>query len=297
MNLIILAVFIGVILLFGSAYVSYRWSWKGAALLLPGIVLPFLIPGAGSSIPTLISPVLIGFMTGQTLKRKITLDSFLMVSALFLTLVYTGNFYYLKEYKNYNIVTESKTQMLEIIKNSSIPEENKKQLRGEIDAYLEIAEKIVPFSFFINSLVISLFGYFMVKILFSRLFGIFTVKGLEYFRLNDYTIFFLIGSWLSFLIVNRTEHEILSQAVLNAGLMVSALYLVQALGIIRFLLMRKNRPAYMLPLALIVTFILSIEAFIFIIILLTGFGTLDLWADFRKLNAGSMDQHKNINRQ
>jgi hypothetical protein len=131
----------------------------------------------------------------------------------------------------------------------------------------------------------------MVKLLFIRIFGPVKTKGLEFFRLNDYAIFILIGGWLSFLLLDKSEHEILYLAGLNIGLIVSALYLVQALGVVRFLLMKKNKPGHILTLALILTFILSIEVFVFIIILLTGFGTLDLWADFRKLNAESADQN------
>jgi hypothetical protein len=290
-NFYFLLVFSGIAILLGSAYATYKLGWKGAAFLLPVIALLLVISGVEGSIPVLISPVVIGSVAGETFKKELGLDFFILVSALIITLIYTGNYYYLKQYKNFDIVKKSKTQVVEIIKNSEIPKEKKKQLTENIDTLIAIADDVAPFSFFINSLIFSALGYIMVKILFMRLFGPITAKGLEFFRLNDYAIFMLIGGWLSVLLLDKSEHKILYLAGLNIGLIVSALYLVQALGVVRFLLMKKNKPGHILTLALILTFILSIEAFVFIIILLTGFGTLDLWADFRKLNAESADQH------
>jgi hypothetical protein len=290
-NLYFLLVFLGIAILFSSAYATYKFGWKGVVFILPVVVLMLFMTGFNGSIPTLVLPVLVGSVAGQTLKKNMSLDSFILVTALLMTLVYTGNYYYLKQYKDYNIVKESKTQMLEIIKSTDIPKDKKKQLTDNIDTLIAIAEDVAPFSFFVNSLILSALGYFMIQLLFTKLFGTLNIKGLEYFRLNDYAIFILIGGWLSFLVVDKSEYEILYLAGLNIGLIVSALYLVQALGVVRFLLIKKNKPVHIFTLTLILTFILSVEAFVFIIILLTGFGTLDLWADFRKLDIKSADQH------
>ncbi len=291
MNLFILLFFFGAAILFGSAIACYKLGWKGAVLLLPAVVLLISLFGFKGSVPTLVSPVVIGSVAGLVFKKDLSFGFFILVSALLLTLIYTGDFYYLKHYKNYNILTESKAQTLEIIKNTDIPKDKKKLITDNIDTLITFVSDIVPFYFFINSLIISILGFIMIKILLTRLFGPFLIKGLEFFKLNDYVIFLLIGGWLSFLVLDKSKYETLYLAGLNTGLIVSALYLVQALGVVRFLLIKKQKPAHVLTLTLILTFILSFEAFIFIVILLTGFGTLDLWADFRKLNVESADQH------
>ena len=70
---------------------------------------------------------------------------------------------------------------------------------------------------------------------------------------------------------------------LNIALGISALYAIQALGIIKFYLIRRGLPVFLLPLLIISIILLGISAFIFAATLLTGVGTLDLWADFRKI--------------
>lgn len=291
MNIFILLFFFGAAILFGSAFLTYKLGWKGVLFLLPVLILLLYLSGFDGSVPSLVSPVVIGSVAGQTFKKKMSLDFFILVSALLMTLAYSGNYYYLKHYKNYDIMKESKGMILEIIKNTEIPNEKKKQITGNIDTLIENANDVAPFSFFVNSLVVSVLGYIMIKILFTKLYGVLETKGLEYFKLNDYTIFLLIIGWFTFLVLDKSEYEILYLAGLNIGLIISFLYLLQALGIIRFLLIKKNKPAHILTFILILILFMSFEAFVFIIILLTGFGALDLWADFRKLNVKPADQH------
>jgi hypothetical protein len=109
------------------------------------------------------------------------------------------------------------------------------------------------------------------------------MKSLEYFRMNDYLIFLFIGSWAFFLILDSDLATLINIVSLNIALMLSILYAIQALGIAKFFLIRRGLPLFLLPLLVVSLMMLGIPAFTFVAILLTGLGTLDLWADFRKL--------------
>ena len=112
------------------------------------------------------------------------------------------------------------------------------------------------------------------------------MKSLEYYRMNDYLIFLFIGFWALFLILDSDLSPQINILSLNIALMLSILYAIQALGIIKFFLIRKGLPVFLLPVLVVSLIMLGIPAFTFAAILLTGLGTLDLWADFRKLNPG-----------
>jgi len=61
------------------------------------------------------------------------------------------------------------------------------------------------------------------------------------------------------------------------------LYLMQAIGIAKFLLARKGLPRFLLPIGLLAVLFFGVEAALFVSIILASLGALDFWADFRKL--------------
>ena len=70
---------------------------------------------------------------------------------------------------------------------------------------------------------------------------------------------------------------------LNALLITSMLYFIQALGVIKFFLSRRGLPVIIIPGVLFLIVFLGIPAAVLTGILLTGMGVLDMWVDFRKL--------------
>ncbi len=110
-----------------------------------------------------------------------------------------------------------------------------------------------------------------------------TIRGLEFFRLNDFAIFVLIAGWAMYLFVDPTLSRIVSAAGFNIGMVTLTLYFVQALGVIKFMILKKGWSGYLLPALLLGVVFTGPPGMVLAIIILSGLGTLDLWADFRKL--------------
>ena len=97
-------------------------------------------------------------------------------------------------------------------------------------------------------------------------------------------IFLLIAGWGIFMLLDKTLHPLISIVALNIALAASTLYIIQALGIIKFFLIKKGLRVIILPLTVITLMILGPNVLMFAMIILIGIGTLDMWGDYRKLN-------------
>jgi hypothetical protein len=117
------------------------------------------------------------------------------------------------------------------------------------------------------------------------------VKALEFFKVNEFIIFILIAGWGVFIMFDKIQYPVITIIALNTGLAASVLYTIQAMGIIKFFIMKRKLPVIILPL-IIITLSLVPIVFIFVMTMLTGIGILDLWGDFRKLNS---NKELNIN--
>jgi len=109
--------------------------------------------------------------------------------------------------------------------------------------------------------------------------------GLEFFQLHDYFIYALILGWLAVLLVDKSEYAIIYITGLNIALIFSILYLIQSLGIVKYFLIQKGLPLFIIPVTLITILFLGLKVTLFISIILSSVGAIDFWADFRKLGS------------
>jgi hypothetical protein len=299
-----------VLLAISSVLVFFRLGLASIILFLPLAFFPVFFVEYAPSLSIFIVPLVFGTTGGYCLKKSKGLDFYLAVSAIFFAVIFTGNYYLIKKIHSYDMVAVSSQLLMDKIEESepvleklfqeyNIPEENRKQLRENFNQNFEIlkdrkwiqfARDTLPLATFLYSLVIGALSFFFLKKFFLKQNGE-RLKPLEYYRLNDYLIFVFMGSWALFLVLDRSFSLLISIVSLNIACMFSALYAIQALGIAKFFLIRKGLPPYLLPLLILLLILLGIPAVIFVSILLTGIGTLDLWADFRKLNP---DKKRNI---
>ncbi len=279
------AALIGISLIIGSSYIFYRWELKAALIFIPLILFSVMYGDHNKNIPAMLVPFIIGGLCGYTFKTGRSLKFFILSSSLSLAVVFAGNFYYQKIYGNINYLEDSKALMIKLIDSYKLPPHKKKQIIEDFDKMAIIASDLIPFSSFIYSLLLSSMGYLIAKLFYLRIPGFTNIKGIESFRLNDYTIFLLIAGWLLFILSDADRNYIIYYAGINIALITSILYFLQAMGVIKHFLLKKNLPSILLPLSLFIVLIIGLEAAIFVSILLTGLGTLDLWADFRKIGS------------
>jgi hypothetical protein len=209
----------------------------------------------------------------------------LLVTTVTLTVLFTANYCGLKHFRNIDLVRESEKQVREIINSSSIAQPEKDAAMSRVDASLATIRDVVPFTYFMNALLGALLCYYILRRLLTRQLnaGGREPDGIELLRFNDYFIFVLIFGWLAVLLADRGRHYAVYVTGLNAALSLSALYLLQALGIVKFYVVKKGLPPFILPLGLAVMVFLGIEVALFVAVILLSVGALDFWADFRRL--------------
>jgi hypothetical protein len=296
--LLISAVFLAI----SSVLIVYRLGTAGIIIFLPAAFIPVFFPEYASSLSIFIVPLIFGAAGGYCLKKGKGLDIYLTMSAMAFAVLFTGNYYLIKSIHDYDMVAvsgqnliqkmeESEPELEKIFQEYNTPAENREIIKGDFQKtlkvlkdrkWLQFARDMLPIISFLYSLVIASLSFFFLKKFFLKKDGE-KMKSLEYYKMNDYLIFIFIGSWAFFLILDSNLFPLINIVSLNIALMLSILYAIQALGIAKFFLIRRGLPLFLLPLLVVLLIMLGIPAFTFVSILLTGIGTLDLWADFRKL--------------
>lgn len=283
---------IGMCLAAASAVAAYRLGGRvlyGLGPLLAGTVAAQIsFPSNGPEyVMVVLAPVVIGASAGYTFRAGKPLIFYLMVSVLSLTAAFSANYYFLREYRGIDLVDVSRKHVADMIRAADLPDSEKADVLAKMEGSLDVIGDIIPFSYFMHSLLVAALCFVVLRPFFMRG-GPETDgdrNGLAYFRMKDYYIFALIAGWLVVLLVDGTRYRAVYVPALNLALCFSVLYLVQALGIVSFFLKKMGVPGLVLPMAVLLLFLLGLEAMIFVSIILLSIGALDFWADFRKLDA------------
>lgn len=281
----------GLMLMMGCAFLYYRLEWKAVILCAALPVVTVAVTGRIIDMPLMVAPVLLGCLGGFTFKKGKSLEFFLVMASVSLALIFTGVFYYLMLYEKVDFISMLRAELISALGTAGAPEDIKAQLLAEFDGSRDEMIARVPFSAFANSLVMAGIGYAIIKRFFGRMMGIVPGDGLEMFRLHDYFIFVLIAGLALYLLIDKSNYPALHSAGLNIALIAALLYFAQALGVVKFLLMRRGAPGYVLPLAVAGMLIMGMWVAMFMLIMLAGVGALDVWADFRKLTRTGDREH------
>ncbi|MCU0822981.1 MAG: YybS family protein [Spirochaetes bacterium] len=266
------------------AVIFNKWAAKSLYLLLfiSGIAI-IVLSYYNEYLHILSAICIIGAAAGFTFRMNRSFQFYLLVTTLSLTIIFSLNYHILKNYKNVDILTKSKDTFIEILKKSeNLPEADKNELSARLNESMDIIKNVIPFSYFLNYLFLSLFSVSFLKQFFIRKYTekSSNLEGIEKFRIKDYLIFVLIAGWIAVLLVDENRYHIFYIIGLNTALVLSALYLIQALGIIKFFLIKKGLPTLILPVLIIIILFFGIEYLIFALIILASLGALDFWADF-----------------
>ena len=282
----------GAAILLASAYSFYKWGVKSFIIYIVFAAGFLFINDSVRDFPALFTPVILGTLGGLSFRYGWHLKTFILGSAAAIAIMSGGQYYYLLNNKNIDLLVESKTEIVKILSGYNIPEDQKAKIIPDMDKMIEYGRGLVVFSTFIYGIIFSALTYVFLKAFFARFTDKKGLLGLEFFRLNDHFIFALIAGLAVFLLADKSEYYILNQAGLNLALIATALYFIQAIGILKFILLQRKISAYWLPLGLVLLLISGIETAFFTTVLLAGFGSLDVWADFRKLTQEKKEENK-----
>ena len=295
----------GVILTIGIALIFYRFGWISLIFFILLAIVPFFLKGYEDIFSFYILPFIAGTIGGYCFKKDLGLDFYITVSSLLFAVSITADYHILKYVKGYDFIDNGAAETVQLLKENKIKmeqafdqynrsEDDKKNLLESIDAYIDtlsdrkwiqFAKDMLPFAAFFYSILSTGFSFFLMKKFFMRKYGE-RVKALEFFRVNEFVIFILIAGWGIFIMVDKVQYPVITAIALNAGLVTSVLYTIQAIGIMKFFIMQRKLPVIILPL-IIISLMLVPMVFIFVMAMLTGIGVLDLWGDFRKLNSNN----------
>jgi hypothetical protein len=270
-------------LMMGSAFLYYRLEWKALVICAALPAVTVALTGRVSDMPLMVAPALLGCLGGFTFKRGKSLEFYLVTASVSLAVIFAGVFYYLMLYQNVDFIGMLRAELVNVLEAAGAPEDIRIQFIAEFDGSRDDIIARVPFSAFVNAMAMAAIGYAIIRRFLVRLAGIIPGNGLEMFRLNDYLIFVLIAGLGVYLLIDKSNYPVIHSAGLNIALGSALLYFVQALGVVKFLMMKRGMPGYILPLAVFGMLIMGMWVAMFLFVILSGVGALDVWADFRKL--------------
>jgi len=228
-----------------------------------------------------------GAVTGFSFANEKSYQFLIIVSSLTLAVTFTSNFYFLNHYEETDVLKRSTDRFITLVNESpEFSKNEKKEILQTLDGSMDTIRDLIPFTYFLNSLLLSVCCFFFLKTVFMRRFFelIQKIQGIEFFKIQEYFIFLLIAGWLTVLLIDSEKYHEIYLIGLNMGLVFLIFYLIQSFGIIKFILLKKGLPTLILPLSIFITIVIGVEYFFFLLILLSSLGILDFWSDFRKLN-------------
>lgn len=279
---------VGLLLLAGSLFAAYRWRLLAFAGVIPVFAgLTFATASFHDSFVFLAFSLIIGTCIGFLFSGKLTLQNFLIVSSLLCAAAAYGDYAFITKMTGQDYLMQSKDQAVSLLGSSaSVSDADKALLKERLDQIIPVIKLILPFYYFLSGLFWASCAYmFFSLVLRKKLAAAKTrIEGIDRFRLSDYMIFVLIAG-IAATLATMHGRRLVYAVSLNTMLVMATLYTIQALGVIKFFLMKKRLPVALLPSTVILVLLLGIEATVFTAMLLAGCGALDLWADFRKLSA------------
>jgi hypothetical protein len=284
---------IGLAFIAGIALIFFRRGWKSLLAIVPitaGMAYAAFAAQGGPGIEygiMVIAPVFTGIAAGYSFRNRRSLLFFLVITSVVLGSALTAHYYHQKLYTDTDPLDDTKKRAVELLSQSQMSEVEREDALAKLDSSLDLLKDVMPFAYFLNSLATALIGYFLSRALVSRTGApdVVSLPGIEMVRLHDYFIFALIAGWLAVLLVDHEAYRAVYVAGLNVALCISALYLLQAVGIVKYVLAVRNVPSFVLPLVLAFIVLLGTEFILFFSIIFLSIGALDFWADFRKLEA------------
>lgn len=272
------------------------------ALFIPLAATPLIAPGYAGLISIFLIPAAFGTTGGLCFRQGKDFGFYLALSSILFAALFTAEYHTLRVIRGTDIIEKGRDEIVfmmeqgtgdldRVFEEYKTPPENREKLKADFansiaiikdSKWLQFARDMVPFSAFIFGILICGFSFVILKKWVIKPVAQ-QVKGLEFLRINDYFIFALIAGWGGFILLDSNAYPAFSIAALNLALSVSTLYVAQALGIIKYFMIGRGIPAIILPLLILTLLILGAPVIIFMTILLLGAGSLDLWADFRKL--------------
>ena len=127
MAAILVLIIAGIFLLIASAYLYYKYEFMAAVGFLIAAVVIFVFSKSDAGL-FLISPILFGCVCGYCYKAGKSLQFYLLVTSLTLSLIFILNFYIINGLNSEDILVQSKSSLEAFFKNTLMLNADKKKI-------------------------------------------------------------------------------------------------------------------------------------------------------------------------
>ena len=243
-----------------------------------------------------LSALAIGSITGFAYRTKRSVQFIVLTSVFLVFGIFAADYLYETNYMGASLANEAETAVQSFLNSGKLDDKQKAEFAEQYKFVMEIMKDLVPFMIFVSALMISFAGFSILDLIFKRILKAENfVKGIENFKVNEWLVFLVIVS-ISLIVFDQGGKFYPAKAAgKNILLVLTVIYFIQSLGILKFVLMKKRIPVFIMPLFLLGMAIFSFQVFGFIVMFLAGIGLLDIWADFRKFSPESIKSDKKEN--
>ncbi len=157
-------------------------------------------------------------------------------------------------------------------------------LKKQIQISLSVVQVIYPFLLFFYSTIVAVFLMPIIQFFWKRYQGAVVQKStLIHFKLPDRWIFVLLG-FLALAVWNMNWYNVAGSFIAWNGLLITAFfYAMQGSAVFVFIVQKKQKEKWLLPIALIFFFLLGSYAIVLTFLLFSVLGISDFWLNHRKL--------------
>ena len=284
-------------IMIATAVSVFKMGKYSALWLLPlSVLMIYFSIGYIDILVINLSALAIGSITGFAYRSKRSVQFIVLTSVFLVFGIFAADYLYETNYMGASLANEAKTAVQSFLDSGRIDDKQKAEFAEQYKFVMEIMKDLVPFMIFVSALMISFAGFSILDLIFKRILKAEnSIKGIENFKVNEWLVFVVIFS-IALIVFDKEGNFYPAKTVgKNILLVMTVVYFIQSLGILKFVLMKKRIPVFIMPLFLLGMAIFSFQVFGFIVMFLAGIGLLDIWADFRKFSPESIKSDKNEN--
>lgn len=284
-------------IMIATAVSVFKMGKYSALWLLPlSVLMIYFSIGYIDILVINLSALAIGSITGFAYRSKRSVQFIVLTSVFLVFGIFAADYLYETNYMGASLANEAKTAVQSFLDSGRIDDKQKAEFAEQYKFVMEIMKDLVPFMIFVSALMISFAGFSILDLIFKRILKAEnSIKGIENFKVNEWLVFVVIFS-IALIVFDKEGNFYPAKTVgKNILLVMTVVYFIQSLGIIKFVLMKKRIPVFIMPLFLLGMAIFSFQVFGFVVMFLAGIGLLDIWADFRKFSPESIKSDKKEN--
>ncbi len=284
-------------IMIATAVSVFKMGKYSALWLLPlSVLMIYFSIGYIDILVINLSALAIGSITGFAYRTKRSVQFIVLTSVFLVFGIFAADYLYETNYMGASLANEAETAVQSFLNSGKLDDKQKAEFAEQYKFVMEIMKDLVPFMIFVSALMISFAGFSILDLIFKRILKAENfVKGIENFKVNEWLVFLVIVS-ISLIVFDQGGKFYPAKAAgKNILLVLTVIYFIQSLGILKFVLMKKRIPVFIMPLFLLGMAIFSFQVFGFIVMFLAGIGLLDIWADFRKFSPESIKSDKKEN--